>query len=511
MEALNNAPKADEKGGGFFHRLMHPLPLRVRPGSLLARDGMIPVRIAVWLLCAIWWVAIRPIRLVIALIGRWRHRKYRRMRDIPLRASFVVYTLVAFLIGMLICLVVIQITGRVRANIDRAYKDSAVTYIVPDGGRFEVEREGTLSTFKIYSERRRRMEKVVIDLTEQRVNYEVDPEDLLGLSHNGFTVLPKYTPEENFTNILMIAISVAVVPVVSIIALIICSVLFFRRKLKRPMDLLSQGSEHIAQNDLDFEISYDSQNEMGQLCRSFETMRSALEQNNRQMWRSMEERKRLNAAFSHDLRTPLTVLKGHTAMLQEGAADGSLSADEIDGELRAMSGSIDRLERYVDAMARLQRLEDVEIHRRETPFEALAESLRDTAQILCQAKGMALRFEVWPGEKDTVNVDAEIVQQVFENLLANGVRYARSALGIRVRTTANELSIRVVDDGPGFSEAALSKATEAFFRDKSAADSESHLGLGLNICKVLCGRHRGALTVANARSGGGSVTATFGL
>ena len=64
---------------------------------------------------------------------------------------------------------------------------------------------------------------------------------------------------------------------------------------------LTTSANRIAENDLDFSIAYDRNDEMGLLCKAFEKMRSALEKNNREMWRQMNERKKLNAAFSHDL------------------------------------------------------------------------------------------------------------------------------------------------------------------------------------------------------------------
>ena len=72
----------------------------------------------------------------------------------------------------------------------------------------------------------------------------------------------------------------------------------------------------ISNNNLDFSIKYDSKDELGELCSSFETMRFTLANNFSEMWRQMEERKQLNAAFAHDLRTPLTVLKGYNEILQ---------------------------------------------------------------------------------------------------------------------------------------------------------------------------------------------------
>ena len=101
------------------------------------------------------------------------------------------------------------------------------------------------------------------------------------------------------------------VPVYSALCIMAASLLFYRNKLKIPLAELRAASEKISNNDLEFSIEYDSKDELGQLCTSFEIMRTTLANNFSKMWRQVEERGRLNAAFAHDLRTPLTVLKGY--------------------------------------------------------------------------------------------------------------------------------------------------------------------------------------------------------
>lgn len=454
-----------------------------------------------------------------ALRRAWQDRKYQRWRDLPIRASFVLYTLAAFVAGSLVCVIVIALCNRVRFDLQNKYAEMAVSYEVPDRASYDVRRAGRVLTVTIFGEDNEQIEQFSVNLRTHTLAYdaairasylaESAPEGgvYMGSYYGpfGFVVTPRYTGEDAVKNATAVTISVLVVPLSYIGALILCSALFFRRKLKKPIGILASGSERIAHSDLDFSVRYDSRDEMGRLCDSFETMRAALVRNNRQLWRSVEERKRLNAAFSHDLRTPLTVLRGHADMLRDGVTDDSASREEIVGELDAMKGSIARLERYVDAMTRLQRLEDVQVRREDVPFDELAASLRDTAQILCAGK--ALAFEAAPG--GTARVDREIVQQVFENLMANAVRFARSTLRVRLALEPDALTLTVRDDGAGFSPVDLEKATEPFYRDKRAADSEGHLGLGLNICKLLCQSHGGDLHLTN--DGGGVVTARFGF
>ena len=87
-------------------------------------------------------------------------------------------------------------------------------------------------------------------------------------------------------------------------ALILTSSLFYRMKLREPIALLTDSADRIMANDLDFTIRSSSQDELGQLCRAFESMREALPVKYPELWRQNEERRQLNAAFSHDLRKP---------------------------------------------------------------------------------------------------------------------------------------------------------------------------------------------------------------
>ena len=94
--------------------------------------------------------------------------------------------------------------------------------------------------------------------------------------------------------------------------------LFYHMKLKRPIGVLLNGITRIQNNDLDFSLSVLSNDEMGRLCAAFEGMRGELLKTNRLLWQQAEERKRLNAAFSHDLRNPITVLKGTVKLMRQG-------------------------------------------------------------------------------------------------------------------------------------------------------------------------------------------------
>ena len=145
----------------------------------------------------------------------------------------------------------------------------------------------------------------------------------------------------------------------------IAGILFYHLKLKSPIEILKMGTERIRNHDLDFSMPEASADELGQICAAFEVMRKELLETNRKLWQQAEERKRLNAAFAHDLRNPVTVLKGSVKLMKGGRAD--------EHTLERMEHYVLRVEQYVEAMSGIQRLEQIQVRLCDTDGSALLE------------------------------------------------------------------------------------------------------------------------------------------
>lgn len=276
---------------------------------------------------------------------------------------------------------------------------------------------------------------------------------------------------------------------------------FYRWKLKTPLKLLVAASEKIARSDLDFEIGTPGGDELGMLCASFETMRVSLKKNNEAMWRAVEERRRLNAALAHDLRTPLTVLQGYGEYLLEGR--GSLTPEKTRETVATMLRNIQRLQRYTEEMKGLQALEDMRPERGKVPFQELCKQVEETGRLLLKEK-FAPEFS----GGGTLFLDREVFFRVCENLLSNAGRYCGERVSLALKAERDALSLTVTDDGPGFSPEGLRRAAEPYYRETGPAGDGAHSGLGLYICRVLCEKHGGTLTLSNT-GGGARIAAVF--
>lgn len=307
----------------------------------------------------------------------------------------------------------------------------------------------------------------------------------------GKEFIPLSPSDERTINLLKLLPLIAA-PVYSALCIIAAALLFYRKKLRKPLAELRAASEKISNNDLDFSIGYDSKDELGGLVGSFETMRSMLANNFSKMWRQVEERKRLNAAFAHDLRTPLTVLKGYNEMLQ---ASEHAQTKEI---AVTMGKHLARMEAYVNSMSNLRRLEDTRPEYKTVPLQQFVSSLQESAQILCIQNGKKLLMQNETVDCDIL-MDKTFVSQVCNNLIANAVRFAQTSITLSFSLQDDGLLLSVSDDGKGFDKKSIHKVTSPYFTEET--DRSEHFGLGLYICKLLCENHGGYLKIADVSNG----------
>lgn len=275
--------------------------------------------------------------------------------------------------------------------------------------------------------------------------------------------------------------------------------LFYRNKLKPPITELALASQNISHNNLLFHITYENRDEMGQLCREYERMRAQLAENNILLWRNLEEERALRAAIAHDIRSPLSVLKGYHEMLTEYLPNEAISMDKAMEMLSECGKQLDRMDRFVETMRKLSSLERRELLADELTAEQLQADLLAEISILEKEAGKKILFHLSATE-ETFRGDKEIILEVTENLLSNALRYAKKEVNITLTLSGSQCQIRVTDDGTGFP----SKDTVT-----SVKDSLKHSGMGMYISRLYCEKHGGRLLSGNLQQGGASVTAVF--
>ena len=276
---------------------------------------------------------------------------------------------------------------------------------------------------------------------------------------------------------------------------------YYRKKLREPITQLQNGVERIQEDNLDFHIEYDGDDELGRLCCSMEKMRRELRQKHKALWESLEQRKLLNASVSHDLRTPITVLKGYLDYLEKNIPQDKLTEDMLFDTILSMQGAVNRLELYVESVRDIEKIENIEIEKRSENVKLLLNELRSNVLQLAGNKEIIISNDI---TVDKIQIDKGVFFRILENLLQNALRYAEKQVSINLSHKKDFLILTVKDDGKGFSAADLEKATTVFYSNDK---EKQHFGIGLSVCKILCEKHGGLLYVGNQKEKGACVTA----
>ena len=289
---------------------------------------------------------------------------------------------------------------------------------------------------------------------------------------------------------------IAVAMVAATLAAIVVS-FFTSGRIVKQIDVMMRASQRIAAGDYRQRVPVASQDELGQLAESFNTMAATLEQ-------TEERRLELIGNVAHELRTPLASIKS----VMEGLIDGVLPPEQ--DTFAAVQREVSRLQRLVGDLQDLSRAEAGQIALDLKPLSP-ASLVQTVTQYLApqfQDKGVSLQVDVPPG-LPLVRADANRITQVLTNLLGNALQYtpAGGTVGVSAANHAQEVVFTVQDTGIGIAPEHLPHIFERFYRvDKSRSRAGGGSGIGLTIAKHLVEQQGGRIS---ARSAGPSQGSTF--
>ena len=294
-----------------------------------------------------------------------------------------------------------------------------------------------------------------------------------------------------------------VIPMIGSVIAVFC---FYRDKIKEPLQILTEGSRKIQENNLDFPVDYRKKDEMDSLCREFDRMRAQLRENNRKLWSAVEQERTLKAVIAHDIRSPLAVLRGYQETLIEFLPTEQLSRQDMEEMLTEGMQQIDRMNAFVEQMRQLSGIEEREIHAEKIETAVLLRYMEQAAKALADREPCHTVIKA-EGMPDHFWGDFSIICEVFDNLLGNAVRYARHIVVITMEVKDHMLFLSMGDDGEGF-HAEAEAITKPFYHD-NLADDLKHFGLGMYLSKLYCEKHGGKLLLGSADLGGAYVKAGF--
>ena len=294
---------------------------------------------------------------------------------------------------------------------------------------------------------------------------------------------------------------------ISFLSCTIAVFLFFKQKLRTPLRMLSEASSRISENDLTFEITYEKEDEMGRLCKNFEKMRKELINNKKKLWSMFEDERTLRSAIAHDIRTPITLVKGNLEIVNEFFPLHKLSDKKVIEIINKTIQHTEHLEHFVDMMKYLNSIVDIEPECETLTYKALGTKVYEVQKSLCEKNKKEFEYEHNDMEC-MLNVDPVFVIEVEENLLTNALRYANNKISVSLGLVGGYLELVIEDDGPGFKENPQ-KYLQAYSKSKREENGDVHYGLGLYISRLLCAAHGGELRLENMEHGGARAIAKF--
>ncbi len=308
---------------------------------------------------------------------------------------------------------------------------------------------------------------------------------------------PDVSPEADFLQRIAGA-TIASAGVAALMALLLGGLL--ARTLTQPLRELTAATKAMAGGQFEQRVSVRSHDEIGALAASFNQMSADLQQ-------ASQARKQMTADLAHDLRTPLTILRGYAEGLQDGRLQGSANLYGI------MYGEVVHLQRLVEDLRTLSLTDtgELPLNRRAVDPRALLERTGLAYIVQATQQGIALRVEA-PESLPSIHVDTDRMTQVLNNLVSNALRHTQHGeIVLAAKVVGAAVHMTVSDTGVGIEAADLPLIFDRFYstdRARQRNDSDA-TGLGLAIAKAIVEAHGGSLTVASSPGQGTTFTMTI--
>ena len=278
------------------------------------------------------------------------------------------------------------------------------------------------------------------------------------------------------------------------------------RGVNTPLKKLSEATERIKNEDFDFELNETGKDEISELCRDFEEMRKKLKTQAEEKETFDRQSKELISNISHDLKTPITAVKGYVEGIMDGVAD---TPEKMDRYIRTIYVKANDMDRLINELTFYSK---IDTNRIPYNFNRLnvAEYFDDCADdVGLDLRGRDIQFSyINTVDPETLVIaDAEQMTRVINNIIGNSVKYMdkkEKRVELRVRDAGDFIQVEIEDNGKGIPTRELVNVFDRFYRtDASRNSAQGGSGIGLSIVKKIIEDHGGRIW-ANSKLGEGT-------
>ena len=327
------------------------------------------------------------------------------------------------------------------------------------------------------------------DGTEQPVLFESDYADGDSVADE-LTGLSGIVPEFRSFLYDMAAIIIIILVVTAAILM-----LWIYAGISVPLNKLRNATHKITEGNLNFTMEVTGDDEISDLCRDFEEMRKRLLESTEQKLEYDQESKELISNISHDLKTPLTAIKGYVEGIMDGVAD---TPEKMDRYIRTIYNKTNDMDRLINE---LNFYSKIEANRIPYTFNKINvknyfEDCVEEMGIELESKGFAFSYTNDVADDVEVIADAEQIKRVINNIVSNSVKYMDKSdprIDIRVKDVGDFVQIEIEDNGRGIGTKELPNIFERFYRTDASRHSAGGSGIGLSIVKKIIEDHGGKI------------------
>lgn len=270
----------------------------------------------------------------------------------------------------------------------------------------------------------------------------------------------------------------------------------FGKKLKRELKPLKKSTELIINRDLDFEIVPTNIKEFNEVLISIDDMKEALKESLEIQWKSEQKKKEQMAALAHDIKTPLTIIKGNSELLLE-----SNFLEEDRDYISFIIRNADKIEEYTSLLIDISKAEsDIDYKMEKIEFNDFLQNLIDESKMMCKRKNIKTVINIDNVPND-FKANRDLLMRALVNIIINSIDYSKEEdkLEISVNKDNDKLIFNIKDCGRGFSKEALENATNQFYMEDTERKVGKHYGIGLYITKTIAKKHGGEVVLKNRK------------
>ena len=283
--------------------------------------------------------------------------------------------------------------------------------------------------------------------------------------------------------------------------------LWVYRSIAVPLVKLKKSTQNIKEGNLDFVLDVEGKDEFSELCQDFEEMRRRLKESTEEKSLIEKENRELISNISHDLKTPITAVKGYVEGIMDGVAD---TPEKMDRYVRTIYNKTNEMDHLINELTFYSKIDTNRIPYTFSKLnvEDYFEDCSEEVGLELETRGIELVYANYVEKDVMVIADGEQIRRVIHNIISNAIKYMDKPKGIiqiRIKDVGDFIQIEIEDNGKGIGPKDLPYIFDRFYRtDVSRNSSKGGSGIGLSIVKKILEDHGGKVW-ATSRLGIGTI------